>query len=238
MAGVTDKPFRSFMREMGCGLITTEFVSARALKEGSLKTKILMEHDKSQKPVGIQIFGGDPEALSEGAKRAEAAGADFVDLNLGCPVRKIVKKGAGAALLKDLPALKKVLSAMRRAVSIPLSLKVRTGWDSQSLNADQAADLAHSEGFSWLTIHGRTREQGYSGKADWSYIKKVKAGARLPVIGNGDLDSSQKAVEALEFSGCDGVMIGRGCLGNPWIFFGIPCSAQKQKSRGGQPPFV
>ena len=228
MAGVTDKPFRSFMREMGCGIITTELVSARALKESSLRTKELMRFDESQRPVGIQIFGEDPEMIGEGARRAEEAGADFVDLNLGCPVRKIVKKGAGAALLKDLKALSKVLRAMRRAVSLPLSLKVRTGWDRQSLNADKAAAMAIEEGFSWLTIHGRTREQGYSGEADWRYIKEVKAEAPLPIIGNGDLNSGQRAVQALEFSGCDGVMIGRGCLGNPWIFLE---SLQKLRER-------
>ena len=218
MAGVTDKPFRSFMREMGCGIITTELVSAKALQAGSVKTQQLMEFEESQRPVGIQIFGEDGSALGEGAQRVEDAGADFVDLNLGCPVNKIVKKGAGSALLKNLNELAKILRQMRSAVKIPLSLKVRTGWDQNSLNAGEVAEMARDEGFSWMTVHGRTRSQGYSGSADWNYIKSIKEKAPLPVIGNGDIKTAEQAVEKLKFSQCDGVMIGRGALKNPWIF--------------------
>ena len=218
MAGVTDKPFRSFMRDLGCGVITSELVSARALQEKNMKTEQLVDYEETQRPFGIQIFGEDPETLSEGAKRAEQLGPDFLDLNLGCPVRKIVKKGAGSALLKDLPLLLKVFRSLRDAVSLPLSLKVRTGWDEESRNADQVAQMAYEEGFSWMTIHGRTRSQAYSGKADWAYIKKVKSKASLPIIGNGDLLSAEQAVQALQYSQCDAVMIGRACLHNPWIF--------------------
>ena len=218
MAGVTDKPFRSFMRDLGCGVITSELVSARALREKNTKTEQLVDYEKAQRPFGIQIFGEDSETLSEGAKRAEQLGPDFLDLNLGCPVRKIVKKGAGSALLKDLPLLLKVLRSMRKAVSLPLSLKVRTGWDEKSRNADQVAQMAYEEGFSWMTIHGRTRSQAYSGKADWTYIKEVKSKVPLPIIGNGDLLSAEQAIQALQYSRCDAVMIGRACLHNPWIF--------------------
>ena len=218
MAGVTDSPFRSFMREMGCGLITTELVSARGLKENHEKTRQLMKFEESQRPVGIQIFGESADDLGEGAQAGQDTGADFVDLNLGCPVNKIVKKGAGAALLKDLKTLTKVLRQMRSKTTLPLSLKVRMGWDQNSLNADEVAYIAYNEGFSWMTIHGRTRSQGYSGQADWNYIKSIKAKAPLPIIGNGDLKTARQALEKLNFSKCDGVMIGRGCLKNPWIF--------------------
>ena len=218
MAGITDSPFRSFMREMGCGLITTELVSARGLQENHKKTRQLMEFEECQRPIGIQIFGESAETLKEGARIAQDTGADFVDLNLGCPVNKIVKKGAGSALLKDLKTLAQVLRQMRLGTTLPLSLKVRMGWDQNSLNAGEVAHIAYNEGFSWMTIHGRTRSQGYSGQADWNYIKTIKAKAPLPIIGNGDLKTARQALEKLTFSKCDGVMIGRGCLKNPWIF--------------------
>lgn len=218
MAGVTDKPFRSFMREMGCGIITSELVSARALKDKNSRTLQLMEFDEKQKPYGIQIFGEDPDIIAQGACQAEDLGVDFIDLNLGCPVNKIVKKGAGSALLKDLKALSKVLHSLRSSVKIPVSLKIRTGWDEKSLNADQVAHIAYEEGFSWMSIHGRTRSQAYSGQADWNYIKEIKSQSLIPIVGNGDLNSGVRAFSALQFSACDAVMIGRACLNNPWIF--------------------
>lgn len=218
MAGVTDKPFRSFMKSMSCGVMTTELISARALLEDSSKTKKLMEKHQGNGLWGVQIFGQDPAVLSQGAKRLEELGVDFIDLNLGCPVNKIVKKGAGSALLKDLKNLEKVLSSLRASVSVPLSLKVRTGWDESHRNALEVSHLAFNEGFSWMTIHGRSRAQGYSGKADWTYIGEVASRAKLPVIGNGDIHSALQAVEALKSSECKGIMIGRGCLNNPWIF--------------------
>ena len=158
------------------------------------------------------------KVLSEGAKRVEELGVDFIDLNLGCPVNKIVKKGAGAALLKDLKSLERVLKSLRASVSIPLSLKVRTGWDASHRNALEVSNMAFDEGFSWMTIHGRSRAQGYSGQADWAYIGEVALKAKLPIIGNGDLHSAPQTVKALKSSQCKGVMIGRGCLSNPWIF--------------------
>ena len=218
MAGVTDKPFRSFMREMGCGIITSELVSARALKEDNPRTRQLIDFDERQRPYGIQIFGEDPDNIGEGAKRAEGFGADFIDLNLGCPVNKIVRKGAGSALLKDLDLLAVILRALKTSVKIPVSLKVRTGWTANSRNVDKVAHIAFQEGFSWMSVHGRTREQGYSGQADWDYIKEARSKTPLPLVGNGDLVSGAMAVEALRFSGCSAVMIGRGCLNDPWIF--------------------
>ena len=218
MAGVTDKPFRSFMREMGCGVITSELISVNALQTDNKKTFQLLDFSEDQRPYGIQIFGEDPYSLGEGAKRVEDFGPDFIDLNLGCPVYKIVKKGAGSALLKDLKSLSKVLQSLKKSVKAPLSLKIRTGWDSQTRNADKVSYMAFQEGFSWVSIHGRTRAQAYSGHADWDYIRKIKSKASLPIVGNGDIISGIKAFEALKFSGCDAVMIGRGCLNNPWVF--------------------
>ena len=228
MAGVTDQPFRSFMKEMGCGVMTSELVSARALQENNRRSLQLMEFEESHRPYGIQIFGEDPYIIGEGAKRAEDFGADFIDLNLGCPVNKIVKKGAGSALLKDLKKLAKVLKILKSSVQIPVSLKVRTGWDEKNLNADQVADIAHKEGFEWMSVHGRTRAQAYSGKADWNYIKEVQSQSPLKIIGNGDLISGEQAYSALNFSNCFAVMIGRGCLNDPWIFL----SAREHLKKG------
>lgn len=230
MAGVTDKAFRSFMREMGCGIMTSELISARALQDKNQKTRQLMEFSEEHRPYGIQIFGDDPLTIGEGAKQAEAFGADFIDLNLGCPVSKIVKKGAGSALLKDLKKLSTVLQVLKSSVQIPVSLKIRTGWDDQNRNADQVAHIAYEEGFAWMSIHGRTRSQAYAGKADWNYIKSVKSQSQIPIVGNGDLISGKKACEALQFSGCDAVMIGRGCLNDPWIFLEAMDQLKKQEA--------
>lgn len=218
MAGITDRPFRSFMRELGTGIVVTELVSANGLKYNSEKTRKLMEYDEAQRPIGIQIFGETPEAMAEAAKEVEQFGADFVDINFGCPVPKVVKKGAGSALLKDLVAFGKMLTAVKSAVQIPVTIKVRTGWDENTRNTDQVVQIAYSEGMTWVAIHGRTRAAGYSGRADWDYIAQVKAQSPLPIIGNGDIASAAQAVQRLQESGCDAVMIGRGCLKNPWIF--------------------
>ena len=231
MAGVTDRPFRSFMREMGCGVMTSELVSARALLENNRRSLQLMEFDESHRPYGIQIFGEDPCEIGEGAKRAEESGADFIDLNLGCPVNKIVKKGAGSALLKDLKKLAGVLNSLKKSVLMPVSLKVRTGWDEKSLNADQVAYIAFEEGFEWMSIHGRTRAQAYSGKADWNYIREVQSQTPLKIVGNGDLISGRQACQALKFSACFAVMIGRGCLNDPWIFLSAGKYLKQEKEK-------
>ena len=218
MAGVTDSPFRSFMKEMGCGLITTELVSVKSLQLKNEKSFKLMAFTESQRPLGIQIFGEDLNSLAEGAKIAEQTGADFIDLNFGCPVPKVVKKGAGAGVLKNLPFMAKILQTVKKSVSLPVSIKVRTGWDQSSRNTDQVTKIAYNEGILWVTLHGRTRGQGYSGQADWDYIKEIKKQSKVPIIGNGDLINAQQILDKQAKSMCQGMMIGRGCLKNPWIF--------------------
>lgn len=218
MAGITDLPFRSFMRSLGAGVVVSELVSATGLKYSSAKTMKLMEFEDVQRPVGIQLFGENLDHLTEAAQIVEQTGADFVDLNFGCPVPKVVNKGAGSACLKDLNRLRDVIRAAKKKISIPLTIKIRTGWDQNSKNSAEVVQVAYDEGVTWVAIHGRTRAAAYSGMADWDYIQKVKAVSRVPVLGNGDITSPERAVERLRTSGCDGVMIGRGCLKNPWIF--------------------
>ena len=218
MAGVTDYPFRSFMREMNGGILTTELVSAIALsREPDHRTEKIAFISPEQQPIGIQIFGENPDILAQAALKVEEMGASFVDLNLGCPVHKIVKKGAGSAILKDLFQLSKILRAVKRKISVPLTIKVRTGWDHHR-NALEVSHIAYNEGCLWMTIHGRTRSQGYSGKADWDYIAEVKSKASLPIIGNGDLTSPQQIYSIYKKTNCSALMIGRGALKNPWIF--------------------
>jgi tRNA-dihydrouridine synthase B len=218
MAGITDHAFRSFMRSLDASLVVTELVSATGLEYGSEKTIRLTSFDEKQRPVGIQLFGEDPEMIARAARWVQEQGADFVDLNFGCPVPKVVKKGAGSAVLKDLPALKTILSTVKRAIDIPLTIKIRTGWDANSRNAIEVCHIAHEEGITWVAIHGRTRAQGYSGLSDWDYITEVKAKSKIPILGNGDIHTPLQAVDRLKNSGCDGVLIGRGCLKNPLIF--------------------
>ncbi len=218
MAGITDCAFRTVMRELGCGAVISELVSAHGIEYKSRKTQELMRFDEAQRPVGIQIFGETPEVLAEAAREVMEMGADFVDLNFGCPVPKVVKKGAGSAILKDLRAVEAVFRTVKAAISIPLTVKIRTGWDESSRNAGEVVHIAAEEGLAWVAIHGRTRSAGYSGEADWDFIAGVKAGARIPVIGNGDILTPEVAVRRLRETGVDAVMIGRGCLKNPWIF--------------------
>lgn len=218
MAGITDRPFRTFMREMGCGVVVTELVSATGLKYSSDKTLKLMEFDEGQHPIGIQIFGDNLEHLTEAAAKIEQLGADFVDLNFGCPVPKVVNKGAGSACLKDLTKLAAVIRATKSGTSLPVTIKIRTGWDAHTRNSDEVVRVAHDEGVTWVAIHGRTRAAAYTGFADWDYIKDTKAKSPLPIIGNGDIHSAEQANMRLRTSGCDAVMIGRGCLKNPRIF--------------------
>ncbi len=218
MAGITDCAFRTVMRELGCGPVITELVSAHGIEYASRKTLQLMEFDESQRPLGIQIFGETPEILGRAARFAEERGADFIDLNFGCPVPKVVKKGAGSAILRDLKAVEAVFKSVRGAVEIPVTVKIRTGWDHDSRNASEVAKIAYEEGLAWVAIHGRTRAAGYSGLADWDFIADVKSKSKIPIIGNGDVVTPELAVRRLRETGCDAVMIGRGCLKNPWIF--------------------
>ena len=218
MAGITDCAFRTFMRRRGAGVVVTELVSATGLCHSSQKTRDLASFEEIQRPVGIQLFGEDPQNMSAAAKWAQEQGADFVDVNFGCPVPKVVKKGAGSAMLKDLVSMRRLLEAMKNSISVPLTIKIRTGWDAQSRNALEVARLAEDVGVTWVAIHGRTRAQGYSGLADWDYIGDLKAKASIPILGNGDIISPQQAVDRLKIYGLDGVLIGRGCLKNPFIF--------------------
>lgn len=218
MAGITDRAFRTLMRELSSSVVVTELVSANGLEFGNHRTQKLMDYDESQRPIGVQLFGETPDVIGRGARAAEEMGVDFVDMNFGCPVPKVVKKGAGSALLKDLVALRDVLRAVKKRVQIPVTIKIRTGWDQQTRNASEVVQVAYDEGIEWVAIHGRTRSQAYTGQADWDYIAEVKAQSPLPILGNGDILTPQNAVERMKQYGVDGVMIGRGCLKNPWIF--------------------
>lgn len=218
MAGITDHSFRTFMRKLDASVVVTELVSATGIEYKSQRTMDLMSFDESQRPIGIQLFGEDAEIIARGAQVAESQGSDFVDLNFGCPVPKVVKKGAGSAMMKDLPMMQKVLSSTVAAVKIPVTIKIRTGWDSTQRNALDVCNIAYNEGITWVAIHGRTRAQGYNGEADWEFISEIKAKSKIPILGNGDILTPQKALQRLKESGCDGVMIGRGALKNPLIF--------------------
>lgn len=218
MAGITDHSFRTFMKKHGAGIVVSELVSATGIQYSSQKTLDLMSFDETQRPVGIQLFGEDPENMAEAARVVERLGADFVDVNFGCPVPKVVKKGAGSAMLKDLPLMETLLKAMVKAVNIPVTIKIRTGWDSHSRNASEVLKVAHDSGITWVAIHGRTRAQGYEGLADWDFIADVASRSPLPVLGNGDILTPEQACDRLKNSGCAGVLIGRGALKNPFIF--------------------
>jgi len=218
MAGITDHAFRTFMKARQAGVVVTELISATGIEYKSDRTLKLMSFDETQRPVGIQLFGEDPEIMAKSAQFAEEKGADFVDLNFGCPVPKVTKKGAGSAILKDLPHMVTMISTIKKAIQIPLTIKIRTGWDQGTRNADEVTKIAFNEGVAWVAIHGRTRAQGYSGLADWDYIAEVKSKSQVPILGNGDILTAQQAVLRLAQSGCDGVLIGRGCLKNPHIF--------------------
>jgi tRNA-dihydrouridine synthase B len=218
MAGITDTVFRSFMRKLESSVVVSELVSATGIEYDSQRTLDLMNFEEVQRPIGIQLFGEDPEIVARAAQVVEERGADFVDLNFGCPVPKVVKKGAGSAMLKDPVALQKMLSTCVKAVKIPVTIKIRTGWDATTRNAAEVCHIAYNEGITWVAIHGRTRAQGYEGLADWDFIRDVKSQVKIPVLGNGDILTPQSAVCKLRDSGCDGVLIGRGALKNPLIF--------------------
>lgn len=218
MAGITDHSFRTFIRRLNSGVVVSELISANGLEFNNQRTFEMMGYDEEQRPVGLQIFGDDPDIIARSAQVIESKGVDFVDLNFGCPVPKVTKKGAGSAMLKDLVMMQKVLSAVVKAVKIPVTIKVRTGWDHNTKNADEVAHIAFNEGITWMAIHGRTRSQNYEGKADWEYIGNVKAKVKIPILGNGDVLTAVEAVERLKIYGLDGILIGRGALRNPYIF--------------------
>ena len=218
LSGISDLPFRLLAKEQGCALVCTEMVSAEGLVRNRKKSERLLASSPDERPLAVQIFGARAEKMAEAAKMAAEAGADVLDINMGCHVRKVVKGGSGAALLKDLHRAGEVLQAVRRAVPLPLTVKMRTVWDEKDRNILEAVRMAEDCGMDALTVHGRTRSQGYGVKADWSVIARVKEHLRIPVIGNGDLSTPQAIAAFLTQTGCDGAMIGRGALGNTWIF--------------------
>ena len=218
MAGVTDLPFRLLCREQGVGLVCMEMVSAKAVFYGNRNTKELLQVNPGERPVSLQLFGSDPEVLSDIAARLEEGPYDLFDLNMGCPVPKVVKNGEGSALMKDPKLVERILSSMVRALKKPVTVKIRKGFNDESVNAVEIARIAEGCGAAAVAVHGRTREQYYSGKADWEIIRQVKEAVSIPVIGNGDVDSPEAAKRMLAETGCDGVMVARGAKGNPWIF--------------------
>ena len=218
MAGVTDLPFRLLCREQGAGLLCMEMVSAKAILYNNRNTKALLEIHPDEKPVSLQLFGSDPEIMSEMAKRIEERPFDILDINMGCPVPKVVKNGEGSALMKNPKLVYEIVSSMVKAIEKPVTVKIRKGFDDDHVNAVEIAKIIEEAGGAAVAVHGRTREQYYSGKADWDIIRQVKEAVSIPVIGNGDVTSPEKADELVRYTGCDGVMIARGAQGNPWIF--------------------
>lgn len=218
MAGITNAPFRLVARECGSGLTTSEEMDASAILAGTPHAGAVTAYYPEERPLAMQLLGKDPDLLVRAARRLEALGADIVDLNMGCPMPRITGKGKGAALMRDLPATARILRAMRQAIAVPLTIKIRGGWDDEHLNAVEVARMAEGEGVDAITVHPRTQAQRFTGKAPWAIIAEVVDAARIPVTGNGDVRSMAEARRMMAETGCQSVMIGRGALGHPWVF--------------------
>src|SRR6188474_2275115 len=220
MEDVSDPPFRAVCKDNGADLMFSEFISSEGLIRDAMKSKMKLDFSEEERPFGIQIFGGDEEAMALSAKICEAVNPDLVDINFGCPVKKVVSKGAGAGVLRDVDLMVRLTDAVVRSTTLPVTIKTRLGWDDNSKNIEEVAERLQDVGIKAISIHGRTRAQLYKGEADWTLIGKVKENPRIhiPVFGNGDIDSPEKAVEYKNRYGVDGIMIGRASIGHPWVF--------------------
>lgn len=218
MAGVTDLPFRLLCKEQGAGMTCTEMISAKAIAFNNKNTEALMQTSPEERPVSLQLFGSDPDIISEMAARIEERPFDILDINMGCPVPKVAGNGEGSALMRNPALAGEIVRKTARAIRKPVTVKIRKGFNDNEVNAVEIARIAEANGAAAVTVHGRTREQYYSGTADWDIIRQVKEAVKIPVIGNGDVDSAQNAVKMMEETGCDCVMIGRAARGNPWLF--------------------
>lgn len=231
MAGITDLPFRLMCKKYGAGLVYTEMVSAKALFYGDEKTKLLLNSDNKEKPLAVQIFGSDLESIAFAVKYLNGY-ADIIDINMGCPAPKIVKNGDGSKLLLNLDLVKQIVETAVNNANVPVTVKIRKGWDKENIVAVEAAKIIENAGASAITVHGRTRSEFYAGEADWDIIKKVKGEVKIPVIGNGDVKTALDAKRMLEYTNVDAVMIGRAALGNPWIFEEVLYFLQTGKELG------
>ena len=230
LAGISNLPFRLIARSLGCALAYTEMISANGLVRKTDRTFEYLKTCADDHPLGAQVFGADPEIVAQASSIIANNGADLIDINMGCPVKKVIKTGSGAILMKDPVLVARIITSVKKAVQIPVTVKIRSGWRGGLINAVEIARIAEDSGADAITIHARTADQGYSGKADWRIIAEVKKAVKIPVIGNGDIWQPQDAVKMLRETSCDAVMVGRGALGNPWIFKGIiqACSGQTE----------